>query len=550
MIATCSIDDLDLFKPGPEADHLARHWGCSPLSAAVLKSRGVSAEKAEALLAEPDLSAQLGRLNLGNQAETVNESWQKAVKGRVVLAYGDYDVDGVSATVIALELARASGAARTHYYIPRRTTEGYGLHCSGVEAALSAGVETLLVVDCGTRDVEAIEAAKAAGLTVFIFDHHLVEGEAGRPHGLINPQLDGDDEAKKLCAAGVVWCWAARSGLFPSRLLDSLVQLAGMATVADCMPLGPLNRELTRRGLEVLRRSPYGGMKALIDALEVNLSSLDEETLAMRVIPCLNASGRLQAADLSVDVVAALGDLNANVERLVALNKKRKDLSNQIAQGLSRRLETDESIRVFYDGSWPVGILSGIASRLCHERGHGFALCAPSAKGIRGTLRVPEGANAVEILRELSPHLEAWGGHRYAAGFSVKSSQWPRVSMGLSKLLEELEPAPERHEAILFDPAQIEMNDLSDLNRLGPFGNGNPAPAFFVPRRDDSVYEPLGKQGLHLKINRKDHTLLAFRGARQIQECDHIAGWIYRPRLNVWRGRRYLQFVVDKIVLG
>ncbi|EEX47824.1 MULTISPECIES: single-stranded-DNA-specific exonuclease RecJ [Jonquetella] len=550
MIATCTIEELDLFRPEPGGETRARGLGCSPLCVAVLESRGVAADQIPQFLRQQPLVDQLGSLNLGSGAARAASKWSDALRGKSVLVYGDYDVDGVSSTVLAMALAQMSGAARTYYYIPRRSTEGYGLHCEGIRMAAQSGIQTVIVTDCGSRDRSEVALAKESGMDVLIFDHHLVDGELAEADALVNPQIDGDGEARTLCATGVLWCWAAQSGLFPKESLLELVQLAGLATIADCMPLEFLNRELIRQGLDSMRRRPFGGLGRLISALRLEGASLDERDLAMRLIPSLNAAGRLGAADLAVNVVAQLGDAEQNVDSLMKVNQRRRDLSSQIADSLSKQLDTDCSTQVFFNPSWPVGILSGIASRLCHERRQGFALAASTQRGVRGTLRVPEGANAVELLKQLSDKLDDWGGHQYAAGFSVSAAQWPKVALGLNKLLSQVQPVAERHEAILYDPLRIEMDDLGDLAKLGPFGNGNPAPSFFVPSCADEVYEPLGKDGRHLTVNCRGARLLAFGGARQIDDAPGIAGWIYQPRINVWRGRRNVQFVVDKIVLG
>lgn len=548
MIGTCTISDLDLYRPGTESAELERRWGCSPLAAAVLSCRGISTSSHDELFQNPSLPDLVTPLFLGESADLATRLWNKAIAGKRVLVHGDYDVDGISSTVIALRLCQLSGASQVRYYIPHREKEGYGLNTAAVEHMIAAGVETLVVTDCGSRDVEPIARARAAGLTVLVFDHHLVEGVLSEPQCLVNPQIDGDDTSRQLCATSVLWCWACQSGLFPAVALKEFLQLVALATVSDCMPLNDLNRGLIREGLAQIGRNPCNGLRELMSALALEPAQVDETDLAMKIIPCLNAAGRLYVADLAVDVVAGFGNLRENVERLIHLNQRRRDISTQICTAINRRLATDDQDQVMYDGQWPVGILSAIASRLCQEHRKGFALAAPSGSGIRGTLRVPDGANAVELLKELDDHLAGWGGHRYAAGFSVSHDRWPRVSLELGRLLSQLEIPEFREDAILFNPENIDLSDWKDVLKLGPFGNGNPAPSFFVPSSGDVHYEPLGKRGLHLKVRRDDRWLIVFNGAKQVMEMENIAGWIYKPRLNFWRGRAELQFIVGKIV--
>ncbi len=551
MISVCSLDELKIHRPGERAVKLAKGLDCSPVAAAVLDSRNGPSGLSENGLGSPSLEKQLDQLNLGRGCDAVGELWSRAIAGKRVLVYGDYDVDGVSATVLAVEMAQACHADSVRYYIPHRQTEGYGLHLEGVRRILAGRFDTMIVVDCGSKDVEAIEAARAGGMDVMVFDHHSVEGQVLALPSFINPQQDGDAEARGLCAAGVIWCWAWKAGILPRPMLLEMAQLAALATVSDCMPLGPLNRQLIRSGLMAIRRRPRRGLQEIFRALDLSREILDEFDLAMKVIPCLNAAGRLYVADLAVDVLAGIGDLRANVERLLSLNRRRREISSSICAAINNRLQYHDEAQVLYDDSWPVGILSAIASRLCYEHRKAFALAGPSGGGIRGTLRVPDGANAVELLSQLDGLLDEWGGHKSAAGFSVNQLRWPKVSVALNAMLSRLEVRVERQDVIAFDPCKIDRSGWLDVLKLGPFGNGNPAPSFFMPFSSSASCAPLGNRGVHLKINLGRASLLAFNGAKQIShmmDSSSLAGWIYKPRFNSWRGQVSLQFIVDKIV--
>ncbi|MST55511.1 single-stranded DNA exonuclease RecJ [Pyramidobacter sp. SM-530-WT-4B] len=555
MIPVCSFNDLDIYQPGEKTRDLARRLECSELAAAVLDSRAADEEQFRQLLNVPDLRRQLDELFLGRAASAARELWLKAVPGKRVFVYGDYDVDGVSSTVIALELAQQSGAAEAVYYIPDRRSEGYGLHPANMRRIIADGFETLIVADCGSKDVEAVEMARAAGMDVLIFDHHAVEGDIVRIDSLVNPQMDGDAEAKRLCATAVLWCWAWQSHILPESRLAGMLQLAALATVSDCMPLGPLNRSLTREGIKMMRRAPRRGLRELLRSLCPNEpdSMIDENRLSMKVIPCLNAAGRVQVADVAVNVLSGLGsplELQRSVDQLLDLNRRRRDISAAICTSINAGLEQGERSQVLFNGSWPVGILSAIASRLCSEHNKAFALAAPSGGGIRGTLRVPSGANAVELLKSLDDLLDAWGGHKSAAGFSVDQLKWPRLERELNSLLQNIKVEKTPEEVIEFEPDRITGAAWDEVQRIGPFGNGNPLPAFFVPLDARTTYAPLGKRGLHTRVLFGGNALLAFNGAEQIERTEGIRGWIYRPRPNLWQGRVSLQYIVEGIVVA
>jgi len=549
------LSELLIYKPCDKSHELARRLECSDLAGAVLDSRSFEEEHGREMLNSPGLRALLDSLRMGEAARAIAQLWPRAVPGKKVFVYGDYDVDGVSSTVLALELAQQSGAADAVYYIPDRRSEGYGISPESMRRIVGDGFDTMIVVDCGSKDVEAVKMAVAAGMNVFIFDHHAAEGSIVSLDTLLNPQLDGDAEAKRLCATTVLWCWAWQSRILPERRLAPMLQLAALATVADCMPLGPLNRAITREGIGMMRRSPRRGLRDLVHTLCPNESEamIDENFLSMRIIPCLNAAGRVQVADVAVNVLSGQGspeELARSVNDLIELNRRRRDLSTTICADINAGLERGEQSQVLFNGSWPVGILSAIASRLCGEHNKGFALAAPSGNGIRGTLRVPKGANAVEMLKSLDELLEAWGGHKSAAGFSVSQLKWPRLSRELDALLKNITVEPSREEVIQFLPADIHLGMWNEVLRMGPFGNGNPAPVFYVPFDANTTYAPLGKKGLHSRVLFGDCSLIAFGGAEQIERTSGIRGWIYRPRLNLWQGRLSLQHIVEGIVVA
>lgn len=558
MIPVCSLKDLEIYQPDERTRELARRLECSELTAAVLDSRGGEInceETCRAMLQIPSLRLQLGQLYLGREAENAQRLWSKAVPGKKVFVYGDYDVDGVSSTVIALELASQCGAAATVYYIPDRRTEGYGMHPENMRQIITDGFDTLVVVDCGSKDVKSVDMAVKAGMNVIIFDHHAIEGDVVKLDTLVNPQIDGDAQARTLCATALIWAWAWKFGILPEKRLVDLLQLAALATVADCMPLGALNRSITREGIRLMRRSPRRGLRELIHALCPNDadSMIDEKRLSMRIIPCLNAAGRVQVADVAVNVLSGLGsqlELQRSVEELLELNRRRRDISTSICADINAGLARGEDAQVLFNGQWPVGILSAIASRLCAEHNKAFALAAPSGNGIRGTLRVPKGANAVGLLKSLDDLLDEWGGHKSAAGFSVNQLKWPRLSQELDKLLKDIKTEPQHEEVIEIAPDCITDAAWNEVLQIGPFGNGNPSPTFFVPLDSHTTYAPLGKRGLHTKVLFGGSSLIAFNGASQIEHTQGIRGWIYRPRPNLWQGRLSLQYIVEGIVVA
>jgi single-stranded-DNA-specific exonuclease len=540
---------LKLYEIGDPARELAEKLSCSELIAAVFKmgheSRSSDVEYARAWL-KPSLEKLLDEMSLGAASAELAERWRSKCSFGNVVVYGDYDTDGISATVLAMEIFRRK-ALGVRYFIPRRDMQGYGLHSSILDRLAENGCNTLVVVDCGTNDAELLSKLESRKIDVFVFDHHSVSAPVDFSPFTVNPCIDGDDAAKKLCATAVLWSWAWKEGIVPKNWLNYALDLVALATISDCMPLNVLNRAIVRRGLALMRENPRRGLSALFEKLGIVQKSLSEEQLSMRIIPCLNAPGRIGCADVSVKALLGIGELYTCVNDLVKANKKRQMLSERIA---SEICDPDGASRhVMFDDTWPVGVLSGVASRICSMRRSPVALAAPVGGKIRGTLRVPVGANAVGILGSISERLEAWGGHRYAAGFSVLSDRWREVESRLEELLSNVQIEDEVVKAIELSPVRIGLGDWRAVSELGPFGNDNPCPNFYKAKDDTDEVVPLGKDGKHCSVVVDKERLLAFNAAADLRDISGIKGWVYHPRLDYWRNEERVQFVLDYAVV-
>ena len=549
MTAKCSSLHLDIFTPALSTGRLAASLPCSLLTAAVLESRSSGRASARDFppLAEWDESL-LENLVLGEGAKEAADRWKSAPDLGRVLVYGDYDVDGVSATTLALELCRGKSRI-ARFFIPHRHEEGYGLHSSLLKDLLSYGWDTLIIVDCGSKDGPLLDMALSMGLRVFVFDHHLPEEGQPLHPAVVNPHgVWGCENGRALCAAGVLWAWAWKYSILPESTLEKMTDLVALATLADCMPLTSLNRMLVRKGMALMSRHPRPGLARLFFRLNLSPSAITEEALAMKVIPCLNAAGRMEFADTAVTVLQGSSQAEKGVEDLLALNKRRQTLSGEISREALLMLESTDG-HVALGEDWPVGVLSGVASRICSRNSAPVVLAAPVREGIRGTVRVPEGGDAMKLLSGIASSLDAWGGHRYAAGFSVSRSNWEDVASFLERELASMEITPVRLSAVEMDPSDICLDSWKELSCLGPFGNGNPAPLFFSSRIGGERLLPLGKDGRHLQIEKNGIRLLAFDGAADRDVLNSSEGWLYRPRLDCWRGTERLQFVVDYVVV-
>jgi single-stranded-DNA-specific exonuclease len=496
---------------------------------------------------KPRFEELMDSLNLGTASLEAAKKWRSKCSWGNVVVYGDYDTDGVASTVLAMEIFRHK-ALGVRYFIPRRDMQGYGLHASVLERLTESGCNTLVVVDCGTNDLDLLRSLEKRGVDVFVFDHHSVSASDSLFPMTVNPCVDGGEMAKKLCATAVLWSWAWKEEIVPRSWLCYALDLVALATISDCMSLNALNRAIVQKGLALMRNNPRRGLSALFAKLGVTQQSLSEEQLSMRIIPCLNAPGRIGCADVSVKALLGIGELYAHVDELIKANKRRQTISERIANEICECKDGDR--HVMFDNTWPVGVLSGVASRICSMRHSPVVLAAPVKGKIRGTLRVPTGANAVGILSAISENLEAWGGHRYAAGFSVSPDRWAEVEESLEALLSNIQVEKEVVKAIALSPARISLRDWRAVGDLGPFGNDNPCPSFYKARHETDRIFPLGKDDKHCSIVVDDMRLLAFNAASGLKDASSVTGWVYHPRIDYWRNEERVQFVLDYVVEG
>lgn len=559
MLPTCLTSEIKIFNTDEQAKSLASELSCPEFVAGVLKM--LCPDKDINALRDwirPDFRKNLASLNLGKGSKAAKNLWDSKSSFGNVLVYGDYDTDGISSTVLAMEIFR-NKAAQVRYFIPRRDTQGYGLNSEILDKVVSWGCDTLVVVDCGTNDSAMLEDLQNAGINIFVFDHHSVSAPVTIPT-IVNPSINMEaGDQQKICATAVLWCWACKENIISREFLKYSVDLVALATIADCMPLHNLNRLLVRYGINLMRNNPRRGLGALFDCLGINKAQLTEEHLSMRVIPCLNAPGRIAAADIGVRALLGTGSndtIYSCVNELMRINRKRQLLTEEITKTIENGiLDGTATQKVLFNPEWPIGVLSGVASRICAEYNRPIALAAAANHGkvVRGTLRVPEGGDAVGALKEIADKLDAWGGHKYAAGFSLSTENWQLVSEDLERVLVNLQIIREKLTPVInISPSDINISDWHMISNLGPFGNNNPAPKLFTFNDPDIIeINPLGKENKHSYIQIRNAKILAFNTSpkEMLAMINDIKGFVYHPRLDYWRNEEQLQFILDCAVM-
>jgi single-stranded-DNA-specific exonuclease len=436
----------------------------------------------------------------------------KVESGRRITVHGDFDVDGVCATAVLTSTLRELGAD-CDWYIPDRISEGYGLSVAAMERLAARGTSLVLTADCGISATEEVEAAHGQGLEVIVTDHHapgerlpdcpiLHPGASGYPF----PELCGTGVAHKLATA-----LRARSGRGDSDEDD--LDLVALATVADLVPLVGENRALVRRGLAVARRGGRPGMRALIAASGANPERLDEGDLAFRIGPRINAAGRLYRADAGVELFLTRDRERARqiAGELDRVNRERQIAEREVeaaAEAALRQLPgrgRDAAAIVLGGEGWHPGVIGIVASRLLESHWRPVVLVSLDRDGRgRGSGRSIPGFDLLAALRACSADLTRFGGHRAAAGLELAAGRLDAfresfIAYAAARLGPDQLTRTERIDALV-GGASLGLELAEELERLAPFGMGNPGVRLLVPSATIGDVRPMG-EGKHSRFS-------------------------------------------------
>lgn len=513
---------------------------------ALLRARGLQTEEEVQRFLSPSLSDLHDPFLLPGMAETVKLLREAIARGDTILVYGDYDADGVCAASILMETLHEEGASLA-YRIPSRHTEGYGLHADAVRE-IAEKANLLITVDCGVSNVEEVALAKSLGLTVIVTDHHQPPEILPQADVVMDPLL-GDYPSPYLCGAGVALkiCQALQGMPGVEKRLD----LAALATVADIVPLKGENRIIVREGLRRMASTSRPGLKALMQNAGLQ-SAVTADDLAFRLGPRLNAAGRLGDAKLGVHLLLSPDPAKAAhiAGLLEEANRTRQSLEREMTASALTQLDLDvlaKSHVIIVSGKdWNPGLIGLTAGRLC-ERFHlpAIALSVHGDTAV-GSCRSIPGVNIYRMLTACSDLLERFGGHEQAAGLTVKTENIPLLQSRLEEAISSAAPEECFLPAMEYDlivPFRTWTTDTLDmLERLEPFGCGNPAPLFLLQAAEVQSLRRVGKDGSHLKLTVLDADLtvvdgIAFSKGDVADENPSVIDLLYRPIRNDFRGR-------------
>lgn len=498
----------------------------------LLKNRGIAPEDKERFLNPLYIEHLYDPYLLKDMEKACARIYDAIEKGEKILIYSDYDCDGIPAAVIMHDFFTKISYDNFSIYIPDRHDEGYGLHTLAVDEFVKNGVKLLITFDLGITAINEVKQAQDAGIDVIITDHHLPHEKMPEAFAVINPKQKGCEYPDKmLCGAGLAfklvcglikkygaeWEEKIPSAAATPRLTGGwekwLLDMAGLATLADQVPLINENRVLAYYGLKVLQRARRPGLAELFKKAGVDVLKMCEEDITFTLAPRLNAASRMDSPMRAFDVLSTIDLVKAktHADHLAKINDERKTLVATIMKEVHKTLAKREDKKVIVVGnpSWRVGILGLVASKVAEQyKRPTFVWGSQGSDTIRGSCRLPNEqstANVVSIMSSLPEgSLLGFGGHAGAGGFSVSHEEIHFLEERLEAACEAL-PEVDVSSTYVTD-ATITLDDVSPENysvieKLAPYGMGNPKPMFRFEKIPVTLVKEFGKEKNHLELS-------------------------------------------------
>lgn len=472
-------------------DSLAKHLKIPHLLARVLFHRGLTEPEQAYRFLYPRLMHLHDPFLLKDMDKAVKRIYQAIVKQEKVVIYGDYDVDGLTGTAI-LYLFLSPLIRNLHCYIPHRLKEGYGLNPEAIKKIAAQETHLLITTDCASSDVEEVALANKLGLDVIIIDHHELPSHLPQAYALINPKQPGCDfPFKELAGVGVTFNllialrqFLARQGIWSQEEVPNLkayLDLVALGTIADMVPLLDENRIFVKCGLEVLAHTSRPGLKALKAVTGLN-HIVTSKDVAFRLAPRLNAAGRISTPHTGLKLLITDDEKEAHAlaQTLHELNKERQKIEEQIWREAQNMLRTGDQ-SVLAKENWHPGVIGIVAGRLTEAFKRPILLVSLDKERGRGSGRSVEGCDLFSALSQCDAYLEAYGGHKLAAGFSIDKENLEPFICQFEEVIKHM--LKDRKRPKLHIDAEVSFAHLTPyffgyLSLLSPHGFGNPEPVF------------------------------------------------------------------------
>ncbi len=563
----------DILQPDQDlVRRIQQHFDCHPMLATVLANRNIGTVRHASEFLQPTFQSLPNPMELSGMCEATDRICDALQKNERILVFGDYDADGVTATAVLVTFLKCAGA-NVQVHLPHRTMEGYGLQPKHItQLAIPQKIDLIVTVDCGSSSHDAVDAAKRFGIDVIITDHHNIETKP-EAFAVINPKLPQQPESLgNLAGVGVAFYLVIglrmvlrENGWWKDRKepnLSALCDLVAIGTVADVVPLVGVNRILAKTGLQQMNMCPRPGVEALKIASAIRSRSINSDDISFRLTPRINAAGRIAHAKTAFDLLTARSLKTARqiAETLDQLNKRRQAIEHQIYDQIIRQLDSrpdllERKTLVLANNIWHEGVLGIVAAKLANNF-HRPVVLVSTRDGIgKGSGRSVPGIDLYEALNNCRSLLDKFGGHRMAAGLTVQHDNVRKLQAAFERTVEQLSPG-EMAKSITVDAEiqfdQIDPQLVTDLERLEPFGEANPAPIFLS--KNVQVMSAVMFGGRHRKmtlqqcgVNSVPVDAIQFNLASDAPRADCFEQLAFRLQWNRHNGKRHIQIVVEAI---
>ena len=472
-------------------------------------------------------------------------------KHEEITVFGDYDVDGVTATAILLTYLRKQGA-QVGFYIPDRHGEGYGLNIAAIEQ-IATHSKLLITVDCGITCAAEVARAKELGMRVIVTDHHQLGPQIPECEAVLNPLL-GHYPFRRLCGAGVAFKLVQAMG--GTEAIEPLWELAALATIADIVPLMDENRVIVYYGLAAMAATQRPGLIALMESAGVDPQKVSSSDVAFRMAPRINAGGRLALASRGVQLLTTrrMDTAREIAEELNQDNIRRRELEIEIFQQADEmtRQQIDfmnERAIVVCGEGWNPGVIGLAASRLVEKYKWPTILLSRDGDICVGSARSIPGVNIHEAMSTCRDLFIRFGGHAQAAGLTIEAKDVPEFKRRLSEAIRE-QAAPEAFIPTEEYDLELELSEMTEafvdaFSAMQPTGFGNPAPVFCVRGVHTTDVRTIGKDGAHLRMRLAQgsdmRSAIGFRMGDRAANLPEVIEAIITLSINVWQDKRSVQ---------
>jgi single-stranded-DNA-specific exonuclease len=535
-----------------------------PLSRLLIQ-RGITTYEEARTFFRPDL-ANLHDPFLMKDMEVAIERIQKAIdSGEKVMVYGDYDVDGTTAVALVYSFFK-DFFEEVDYYIPDRYDEGYGISLKGIDYAGQHNISLIIALDCGIKAVDKIEYATKKGIEFIICDHHNPGEVVPDAVAVLDPKQEGCTYPyKELSGCGVglklVQAFCRKTGLQDEKLYEYL-DLVVVSIASDIVPITGENRILAHHGLKKLNENPSTGLKAIKEVAGIDSKEISIEDIVYKIGPRINAAGRMESGRKSVDLLVCdqIKDADVISKKINSFNLDRRNIDTEITRQAIDMIRNSPHLQernstVLYNPDWHKGVIGIVASRLLEHYYKPTVILTRSNGLATGSARSVNGFDLYQAIEACSDLLVNFGGHKYAAGLTMKVGDVSRFTERFEEIVNET-ISPEQLIPVVEIDIELKLKEISDkffriLKQFKPFGPENTAPVFLSENVVDNGYgRAVGNSGEHLKLTLiqeenpfKVFPAIAFHQGSMFSKVQHGAPFdiCYQLMENEFRGRVSLQ---------